>query len=210
MIDRTKRPLRGLRLAWMTILLVVVAACGAAPQTTAQPTEQATSSPVPTAPATEDASPAYPAATAYPAPQGGAATAYPAPLGGSEQATTTPAPTGDNQGAAQPTPVPTGDNQSAAASLPAGFDPGPIPPERAARALADLLQRSGAEPAAVTVSSAEAVEWRDGSLGCPQPGMMYPQVITPGFRLVLVANGQEYAYHGAENGELFYCEQPTR
>ncbi len=30
----------------------------------------------------------------------------------------------------------------------------------------------------------QARDWPDPSLGCPQPGMMYPQVIVPGFQLV--------------------------
>ena len=54
--------------------------------------------------------------------------------------------------------------------------------------------------------SAQAVEWPDGSLGCPQPGMAYLQVITPGYKLVLAAGGQEYSYHAATEGEFFLCE----
>ena len=39
------------------------------------------------------------------------------------------------------------------------------------------------------------MEWSDASLGRPQPGMMYAQVITPGYLVVLEADGQQYTYH---------------
>ncbi len=48
--------------------------------------------------------------------------------------------------------------------------------------------------------SVEAVEWPDTSLGCPQPGMMYAQMITPGFRVVLAANNQTTEYHTDSSG----------
>ena len=59
----------------------------------------------------------------------------------------------------------------------------------------DLARRLDLSPEAIEVLSVEAVDWPDTSLGCPQPGMMYAQVITPGFRLVLEAEGQIYHYH---------------
>ncbi len=59
----------------------------------------------------------------------------------------------------------------------------------------DLAQKLGLAPEAIRLVSVETVEWRDTSLGCPQPGMMYAQVITPGFRVVLEAAGKKYDYH---------------
>jgi hypothetical protein len=56
----------------------------------------------------------------------------------------------------------------------------------------DLVVRTGAEPILV---SAESVEWPDTSLGNPQPGMFYAQVITPGFKIILEAGGAQYEYH---------------
>jgi hypothetical protein len=54
-----------------------------------------------------------------------------------------------------------------------------------------------------------AVEWRDGSLGCAQAGMMYPQVITPGYRIVLSADGVKYEYHTGDRagGLVKFCGQ---
>jgi hypothetical protein len=59
----------------------------------------------------------------------------------------------------------------------------------------DLARRLGLAPKAIRLVSVKAVEWSDASLGCPQPGMMYAQVITPGFRVVLEVKRQKYEYH---------------
>lgn len=70
----------------------------------------------------------------------------------------------------------------------------------------DLMQRANVPADAITVVSAQPVEWRDSSLGCPIEGMMYAQVITPGYLIVLEANGQEYEYH-ASTTRVMYCEK---
>lgn len=70
-------------------------------------------------------------------------------------------------------------------------------------AVADLAGRLDIAPDAITVREMVAVEWPDASLGCPQPGMMYAQVITPGYRIVLEAQGQAYQYHASRNHIVF-------
>jgi hypothetical protein len=45
----------------------------------------------------------------------------------------------------------------------------------------------------------EEKDWPDSSLGCPQPGMAYLQVITPGYLIVLRALGNDYMYHASYN-----------
>ncbi len=74
------------------------------------------------------------------------------------------------------------------------------------QARADLSRRLGIAATSITVASAEAVEWRDSSLGCPQPGMMYSQIITPGYLIVLQANGQNYEYHAGRTS-VIYCQK---
>ena len=59
----------------------------------------------------------------------------------------------------------------------------------------DLARRLGVGVEEVTLVSAEAVEWPDASLGNPQPGMVYAQVITPGYEIILFVRVQEYEYH---------------
>ena len=73
-------------------------------------------------------------------------------------------------------------------------------------AVADLAGQLGIAAEAITVRSVEAVEWSDASLGCPEPGMMYAQVITPGYRIVLEANGQSYEYHAGRKGTIVRCK----
>ncbi len=55
---------------------------------------------------------------------------------------------------------------------------------------------------------AEAVEWSDGSLGCPVRGVLYTQVITPGYHVVISVDGVEYDYRVSEGGEIRLCEGP--
>jgi hypothetical protein len=70
----------------------------------------------------------------------------------------------------------------------------------------DLARRLALSPWEISVTSVEAVEWSDASLGCPQPGMAYAQVITPGFLIVLEAAGQSYEYHADRNCSVVLCE----
>lgn len=75
-----------------------------------------------------------------------------------------------------------------------------------AEARADLSKRANVPDSAITVVSVEPTEWSDASLGCPQAGMMYAQVVTPGYLIVLEANGQTYDYH-TSNTQVMYCEK---
>jgi hypothetical protein len=64
-----------------------------------------------------------------------------------------------------------------------------------ARARDDLARRTGLPADQIVVVRVEAVEWRDASLGLPEPGRMYAQVITPGWRIVLLAGQRLAEYH---------------
>ena len=77
-------------------------------------------------------------------------------------------------------------------------------------AIIDLAQRLGIEPAAISVAEAMAVVWPDRSLGCPRPGMQYPQVPHDGFLIRLEAQGRMFAYHGGGSRPPFLCESPDR
>jgi hypothetical protein len=57
------------------------------------------------------------------------------------------------------------------------------------------------------VQSVSAVDWGDSSLGCPRPDMAYLSVVTPGHRVTLLAEGQLYSVHEANN-RAFVCRQP--
>jgi hypothetical protein len=69
----------------------------------------------------------------------------------------------------------------------------------------DLALRLKLSEAQITLVRAEAVDWPDSSLGCPQPGMMYLQVVTPGYRLVLAAGSVTAEYHTDAGGRFVVC-----
>jgi len=60
----------------------------------------------------------------------------------------------------------------------------------------------------IAVVAVEDTEWRDSSLGCPKPGMNYLQVITPGYKITLEAQGQRYEYHSDTNRRVVRCDKP--
>jgi hypothetical protein len=76
-------------------------------------------------------------------------------------------------------------------------------------ASADLAQRLSISVTQINFIEAMPVEWPDASLGCPQPGVMYLQVITPGYRIRLEAAGQEHSYHADRGTRVIYCNDAT-
>lgn len=75
-------------------------------------------------------------------------------------------------------------------------------------ALDDLARRLNVERDAITVLEARPVVWPDGSLGCPKPGVQYPQVQQDGLLIRLQAQGREFSYHGGGIRKPFLCESP--
>ncbi|MBI5943986.1 MAG: hypothetical protein HY864_06430 [Chloroflexi bacterium] len=72
----------------------------------------------------------------------------------------------------------------------------------------DLAQRLSIPAGDISVVDAREVTWSDGSLGCPQSGMMYAQVLTPGYLIKLVYDGREFEYHAGKDKALSYCKNP--
>ncbi len=70
-------------------------------------------------------------------------------------------------------------------------------------ALADA-RRFGPETPEVVL--AESVTWRDGALGCPQPGEVYTMMPVEGYQIVVEVDGRTYDYHAANTGYVFLCE----
>jgi len=90
------------------------------------------------------------------------------------------------------------------------ISPSPEPAtEPASAAVAHLAAELGISLEEVTVLSFEAVQWSDASLGCPQPGMMYAQVVTPGYRFFLEAEGERYEVHTDRTGRSVVVCQPA-
>jgi hypothetical protein len=74
------------------------------------------------------------------------------------------------------------------------------------QAKADLAQRLSVGVDDIEVVTVEAVEWPDGSFGCPQPGMAYAQVIQEGLQILLRYGGRDYDYHSGGAQKPFLCE----
>jgi hypothetical protein len=72
---------------------------------------------------------------------------------------------------------------------------------------------AGASQSDLGVVRVEAREWGDSSLGCPQPGFFYAQVITPGFLVLLTVSGQvgqparQLEYHTDMRGRAVLCHE---
>ncbi|MGG5258224.1 hypothetical protein [Phycicoccus avicenniae] len=121
-----------------------------------------------------------------------------------------------------PDPVPTASSPSATPpKLPSSSPTVPPPvddaiPEGLAQrpavkaALADAAGRAGIVATSVQVAGYEQVEWADGSLGCPQPGMSYTQMTVQGERLVLSDGQRRMEYHARLGGDFTYCATPGR
>ncbi len=84
---------------------------------------------------------------------------------------------------------------------------GEVPQELLDAVFDDLVEQLGASREAIEVKQAGAVVWRDGSLGCPQPGMMYTQALVPGFQIVLRAGDEVYDYHASDRGYFILCAE---
>jgi hypothetical protein len=57
----------------------------------------------------------------------------------------------------------------------------------------------------LVIVRAEPVVWNDGSLGCPEPGMMYTQALINGYWVVIEAAGQTYDFRVGRGGSFRLC-----
>jgi hypothetical protein len=78
-------------------------------------------------------------------------------------------------------------------------------PDVVRAALAQAASDLGVSPDQLTIIAVEARDWPDSSLGCPQPGRAYSQIVTPGYRLVVQANGRQYDYHTNRTTMIVRC-----
>jgi len=74
--------------------------------------------------------------------------------------------------------------------------------------VADAAGRLGIDPSEVAIVSAHAETFSDGSLGCPEPGMMYTQALVDGYQVVVEGGGTQLDYRGSRPGQFRLCENP--
>jgi hypothetical protein len=68
--------------------------------------------------------------------------------------------------------------------------------------VADAARRFRVAESGVVLSHAEQVTWNDGSLGCPQPGQLYTQMLVDGYRIVAITNAGRMEYHTDAQGSV--------
>jgi hypothetical protein len=81
----------------------------------------------------------------------------------------------------------------------------PPPPAAVQSALKDAALRTGVAVDHLKVIAAERMTWLDGSLGCPDPDLMYTQQLVPGYRIRIEADGKTLDYHADTRGTLVLC-----
>ena len=105
-------------------------------------------------------------------------------------------------------------------AVPTPFDdmpkdpPLPIPANPGLQALIEKAKADLAQRLSITASQIKAIEtkevfWPDASLGCPQRGIAYAQIPTPGYLIMLAYSGNEFEYHADIHGNTLHCENPT-
>jgi len=94
-------------------------------------------------------------------------------------------------------------NQDGSVVVPASGESPVIAPDAliktASEALAKVLSLNVAD---IKFVSAQLVEWPDSCLGMALPGVACSQIVTPGYLIVLEANGVQFEYHTNADGSV--------
>jgi hypothetical protein len=77
------------------------------------------------------------------------------------------------------------------------------------KAKADLANRLAVSANEISLIEATSVTWPDSSLGCPQEGMVYTQVLTPGYLILLEHGGTAFEYHASSRDTIVTCDNPS-
>ena len=71
--------------------------------------------------------------------------------------------------------------------------------------VADAAKRFNVAESAVVLARAERLAWSDGSLGCPEPGVVYTQMLVEGFRVDAMTSAGTLTYHTDSRGSVVSC-----
>jgi hypothetical protein len=125
-----------------------------------------------------------------------------APANGGASATPTASP---SLAAASPAAAPASAVPSSAPSP--GASPSPDAQSAIDAAVHDAAARLNVGPSDVHVDQAEARQWPDASLGCPRQGVLYAQIVTPGYLVVVSGAGKQLEYHADSRGRVVLCAE---
>ena len=71
-----------------------------------------------------------------------------------------------------------------------------------------LARNLNLDLALLEVISAEAVQWPNSSLGCPEEGRAYAPIIVSGYSVVLDQKGERYEIHTNQHGSaIAICDE---
>jgi hypothetical protein len=99
--------------------------------------------------------------------------------------------------------------KSVVAAAPTIGETSPMKGEVPQAILESILKEAAAlakvERREIKIVRAESVVWSDGSLGCPEPGMMYTQMLVNGYWIVVEAAGKNYDFRVGSGGSFRLC-----
>lgn len=91
-------------------------------------------------------------------------------------------------------------------------EPEPTPAEEqdapVDEAVSDLQGRLGVDEDEIAVATVESVEFPDASLGVPEPGQSYAQMVVPGYIIRLRVDDELYEYHAADERLVLVPREP--
>jgi CO/xanthine dehydrogenase Mo-binding subunit len=117
------------------------------------------------------------------------------------------APGGPPTSAPPPTAAQTAPSPPSVGSPIAVSSPSPQANPALEAAMAQAATRLGIARADLRIDRLEAREWPDAALGCPQPGVLYAQVLSPGYLIVISGAGKQLEYHTDERGKVVLCQE---
>jgi hypothetical protein len=82
-----------------------------------------------------------------------------------------------------------------------------VPPNLLGQILDDAAKHAGVPADQVRVTGVLEKTWSDGSLGCPEPGMNYIQIMIDGFQIFVEAGGRTLDYRTSSRGGYKLCEK---
>jgi hypothetical protein len=115
---------------------------------------------------------------------------------------------GAEDASSRPLPLATPPISEVAEPMPSGVT-GAVPDALLAEIVADASERAGVPADELEIVTAAAVTFNDGSLGCPQPGMLYTQALVEGYHVVVRGPEREFDYRAAQRGGFRLCENPV-
>jgi hypothetical protein len=101
---------------------------------------------------------------------------------------------------------PTTDSPASKTQLPPVDTLDPAIQKVVGKAKEDLSKQLNLDVKQITLLEAKAIDWPDAALGCPQPEMVYATVVTPGYWILLEADGKQYPYHTDRGKQFILCK----